>query len=68
MPQLGTHFDFLEYELGLSRNGSPALNSRPLTFMMSFPLESGGQRAGAFEGRPFLDIFHDYIRPRAPGL
>jgi glutathione S-transferase len=65
MPQLRTHFDFLESELGKSEwfagNEFSAAD-----VMMSFPLEAGGARAGAFDGRPRLKAFVEKIHAR-PG-
>jgi glutathione S-transferase len=63
MPQLGTHFDFLEAELGRSEWFAGAGFSAA-DVMMSFPLEAGGARAGAFEGRPRLKAFVERIHAR----
>jgi glutathione S-transferase len=63
MPQLGTHFDFLEAELGRSEWFAGAEFSAA-DVMMSFPLEAGGARAGAFEGRPRLKAFVERIHAR----
>jgi glutathione S-transferase len=63
MPQLGTHFDFLEAELGRSEWLAGAEFSAA-DVMMSFPLEAGGARAGAFEGRPRLKAFVERIHAR----
>jgi len=63
MPQLGTHFDFLEAELGRSEWFAGAEFSAA-DVMMSFPLEAGGVRAGAFEGRPRLKSFVERIHAR----
>jgi glutathione S-transferase len=63
MPQLGVHFDFLESELGKSEWFAGSEFSAA-DAMMSFPLESGAQRAGAFEGRPRLKAFVDRIHAR----
>jgi len=63
MPQLGTHFDFLEAELGKSGWFAGGEFSAA-DVMMSFPLEAGGARAGAFEGRPRLKAFVERIHAR----
>jgi glutathione S-transferase len=63
MPQLGTHFDFLESELGKSEwFAGPEFSAADV--MMSFPLETGAQRGGAFEGRPRLKAFVERIHAR----
>ena len=50
-PQLKTHFDFIEAELGRSKwFAGDAFSAADV--MMSFPLEASGVRANAFEGRP----------------
>jgi glutathione S-transferase len=62
-PQLRSHFDFLESELAKSEwfAGSEFTAA---DVMMSFPLEAGAERAGAFEGRPRLKAFVDCIHAR----
>jgi glutathione S-transferase len=63
MPQLGAHFDFLESELGKSEwFAGPEFSAADV--MMSFPLEAGAQRGGAFEGRPRLKAFIERIHAR----
>jgi glutathione S-transferase len=62
-PQLKSHFDFLEAELGRSTWFAGAEFSAA-DVMMSFPLEAGGVRAGAFTGRPRLRAFVDAIHAR----
>jgi glutathione S-transferase len=62
-PQLKTHFDFIEAELGRS----PWLAGAEFSaadIMMSFPLEAGGARAKAFAGRPRIKAFVDAIHAR----
>jgi len=62
-PQLRTHFDFLEAELGKSEwFAGPEFSAADV--MMSFPLEAGASRARAFEGRPRLKAFVDRIHAR----
>jgi glutathione S-transferase len=63
MPQLGTHFDFLENELGKS-DWFAGSEFSAADAMMSFPLEAGAERAGAFEGRPRLKAFVEKIQAR----
>jgi glutathione S-transferase len=62
-PQLKSHFDFIEAELGKSRWFAGDEFSAA-DVMMSFPLEAGAQRAGAFEGRPRLKAFVEAIHAR----
>ena len=62
-PQLKNHFDFLEGELGKSEwFAGDAFSAADV--MMSFPLETGSLRAGAFEGRPRLRAFVERIHAR----
>jgi glutathione S-transferase len=62
-PQLKTHFDFLEAELGRSA-WFAGEDFSAADVMMSFPLEAGGARGGAFEGRPRLKAFVARIHAR----
>ncbi|WP_158814419.1 glutathione S-transferase family protein [Methylocapsa sp. S129] len=62
-PQLKNHFDFLEGELGKSEWFAGDEFSAA-DVMMSFPLETGSLRAGAFEGRPRLKAFVERIHAR----
>jgi glutathione S-transferase len=62
-PQLANHFDFLESELGKSTYFAGEEFSAA-DVMMSFPLETGAQRGGAFEGRPRLKAFVARIHAR----
>jgi glutathione S-transferase len=62
-PQLKNHFDVLEAELGRSTWFAGAEFSAA-DIMMSFPLEAGGARAGAFVGRPRVKAFVDAIHAR----
>jgi glutathione S-transferase len=62
-PQLKTHFDFLEAELGRAQWFAGAEFSAA-DVMMSFPLEAGAARAGALEGRPRLKAFVERIHAR----
>jgi len=62
-PQLKTHFDFIEAELGRSKwFAGDAFSAADV--MMSFPLEASGVRANAFEGRPRIKAFVDKIHAR----
>jgi len=62
-PQLKTHFDFIEAELGRSKwCAGDAFSAADV--MMSFPLEASGVRANAFEGRPRIKAFVDKIHAR----
>jgi glutathione S-transferase len=63
MPELGRHFDFLEAELSKSEWFAGGQFSAA-DVMMSFPLEAGADRAGAFEGRPLLKAFVARIQAR----
>jgi len=62
-PQLKTHFDFLEAELGRAQWFAGAEFSAA-DVMMSFPLEAGAARAEALEGRPRLKAFVERIHAR----
>ena len=62
-PQLANHFDFLESELGKSTYFAGGEFSAA-DVMMSFPLETGALRGGAFEGRPRLKAFVERIHAR----
>ena len=62
-PQLANHFDFLEGELGKSTYFAGEEFSAA-DVMMSFPLETGALRGGAFEGRPRLKAFVERIHAR----
>jgi glutathione S-transferase len=62
-PQLANHFDFLESELGKSTYFAGDEFSAA-DVMMSFPLETGALRGGAFEGRPRLKAFVARIHAR----
>ena len=62
-PQLANHFDFLESELGKSTYFAGDEFSAA-DVMMSFPLETGALRGGAFEGRPRLKAFVERIHAR----
>ena len=62
-PQLANHFDFLESELGKSTYFAGDEFSAA-DVMMSFPLETGALRGGAFEGRPRLKAFVELIHAR----
>jgi glutathione S-transferase len=63
-PQLRNHFDFIEGELGKSEYFAGDEFSAA-DVMMSFPLEAGAQRGGAFEGRPRIKAFVERIHARA---
>jgi glutathione S-transferase len=62
-PQLRTHFDFLEAELGKSEWFAGDEFSAA-DVMMSFPIEAGASRAGALAGRPRLKAFLERIQTR----
>jgi len=62
-PQLKTHFDFIEAELGRSAWFAGA-DFSAADVMMSFPLEAGGARANAFAGRPRMKAFVEAIHAR----
>ncbi len=63
-PQLKTLFDFIEAELSESE-WFAGDDFSTADVMMSYPLEAGGSRAGAFEGRPKLKAFLERIHARA---
>ena len=63
-PNLKAMFDLVEAELGKSAwLAGDAFTAADV--MMSFPLETGGARAGAFEGRPKLKDFVACIHARS---
>ena len=62
-PTLTTQLDFVEGELAKSTWFAGA-DFSAADVMMSFPLESGGARAGAFEGRPYIKRFVDRCHDR----
>jgi glutathione S-transferase len=62
-PQLKSHFDFIESELGKSEWFAGSEFSAA-DVMMSFPLEAGAARAGAFAGRPRMKAFVERIHAR----
>jgi glutathione S-transferase len=62
-PQLKSHFDFIESELGRSA-WFAGEDFSAADVMMSFPLETGGARANAFAGRPRIKAFVDRIHAR----
>jgi glutathione S-transferase len=62
-PQMKTHFDFIEAELGRSAWFAGA-DFSAADVMMSFPLEAGGARANAFAGRPRVKAFVEAIHAR----
>ena len=62
-PQIKTHLDFIEGELGRSTwFAGEAFSAADV--MMSFPLEAAGARANAFEGRPRLKAFVERCHAR----
>jgi glutathione S-transferase len=62
-PQLKTHFDFIESELGKSTwFAGDELTAADI--QMSFPMEAGVARAGAGEGRPRVRAFVERIQAR----
>jgi glutathione S-transferase len=63
-PQLKTHFDFIEAELGCSAWFAGEEFSAA-DIMMSFPIEAAGARADAFAGRPRMKAFVDRIHARS---
>ncbi len=63
VPQLKTHFDFVEGELGKFEWFAGGEFSAA-DVMMSFPLEAGASRAGALDGRPRLRAFVERIHAR----
>ena len=62
-PNLKTMFDFVEAELQTRPWFAGELFSAA-DVMMSFPLEAGGARAGAFEGRRKIEAFVERIHAR----
>jgi glutathione S-transferase len=62
-PQLKTHFDFIESELGRS-TWFAGEDFSAADVMMSFPLEAAGVRANAFAGRPRIKAFVERIQAR----
>ncbi len=62
-PQLTSHFDYWEAELGRSSwFAGDAFSAADI--MMSFPIEAAADRAGALEGRPRLAAFLKAIHAR----
>jgi len=62
-PQLKSHFDYWETELGKSEwFAGPEFSAADI--MMSFPIEAAADRAGALEGRPRLAAFLKTIHAR----
>jgi glutathione S-transferase len=61
--ELKTLFDFVEAELA-SRPWFTGEEFSAADVMMSFPLEAGAHRAGAFEGRPRIEAFVERIHAR----
>ena len=62
-PQLKTHFDFVETELGRS-TWFAGEDFSAADVMMSFPLEAAGVRANAFAGRARMKAFVERIHAR----
>jgi glutathione S-transferase len=62
-PNLRTMFDFIESELA-QRPWFAGEEFSAADVMMSFPLEAGGARAGAFQGRRKLETFVERIHAR----
>ena len=62
-PQIKTHLDFIEGELGRS-TWFAGEEFSAADVMMSFPLEAAGARANAFEGRPRLKAFVERCHAR----
>jgi len=62
-PNLKTMFDFIEAELA-TRPWFAGEEFSAADVMMSFPLETGGARAGAFAGRRKLEAFVERIHAR----
>ena len=62
-PQLKTHFDFIESELGRFP-GFAGADFSAADVMMSFPLEAAADRANAFAGRPRIKAFVEAIHAR----
>lgn len=62
-PQIKTHFDFIEGELGKSTwFAGEELTAADV--QMSFPLEAAAERAGAAEQRPRIRAFVERVRGR----
>ena len=62
-PNLRSMFDFIEVELA-TRPWFTGEEFSSADVMMSFPLEAGGARAGAFEGRRKVEAFVERIHAR----
>ena len=62
-PQLKTHFDFIESELGRS-TWFAGEEFSAADVMMSFPLEAAGARGDAFVGRPRIKAFVERLQAR----
>ena len=62
-PQIKTHLEFIEGELGRS-TWFAGEDFSAADVMMSFPLEAAGARANAFEGRPRLKAFVERCHAR----
>lgn len=62
-PQLESHFDYWEAELGKSA-WFAGDDFSAADIMMSFPIEAAADRAGALEGRPRLAAFLKAIHAR----
>jgi len=62
-PQIKTHFDFIESELGKS-TWFAGEDFSVADVIMSFPLEAGGARANAFLGRPKVKAFVERVHAR----
>ena len=62
-PQLKSHFDYWEAELGKSEwFAGPEISAADV--IMSFPVEAGAARGGALEGRPRLKAFLEKVHAR----
>ena len=62
-PNLKTMFDFIEGEIA-ARPWFAGEEFSAADVMMSFPLEAGGARAGAFDGRRKIEAFVERIHAR----
>jgi glutathione S-transferase len=62
-PNLKTMFDFVESELQ-TRPWFAGEDFSAADVMMSFPLEAGGARAGAFDGRRKIEAFIERVHAR----
>jgi len=62
-PNLRTMFDFIESELQ-TRPWFAGEEFSAADVMMSFPLETGGARAGAFDGRRKIEAFVERVHAR----